>query len=729
MTWRAVQHRLGVSGAAGAWASWRPWLPAPWAGLGATLERERQRWLLWLPVALAAGIVGFFSLPGEPPSWSGWLAGAVAAMLAAGAAGARRGGVTGRDALLLGLAAAALGFMLAQARLHAVAAPILTRPALYRVEGRIVERTPLPRGDRIVVQDPTLAGVAPEATPARIRINLRRAPADLAPGDRVRVLARLQPPLPPALPGAYDFGRQAWFERLGAIGFAVGPAERVDGGTESLSLRIAAMRASIAARIAAVSPGPSGAMAAALIAGVQEGLDQATWRDLRISGLAHLVSVSGLHMVLVAGGVLAACRWLLALCPPLALRFPVRKIAAVVAMAAAAFYLVLSGASVPTQRSFLMTAVALLAIVADRNPFSLRLLAWAAVVVLLVRPESVLGTSFQLSFAAVLALMAIYEGWRGLQRDEEDVPTGRWAPIGRYLVGVCVTTLVASAATTPFAAFHFQTIPTYGVLANLIAVPLTSFLVMPAGMVGLLLLPLGLDGPAFQVMAWGVQGVLLVAHGVASLPGASVLVRQWPSLALVALALGGLWLALWRERWRWLGLLPCMVAAALVLLSRPPDLLVDRLMGMAAVRHADGTVTMIEWRRDRLVKETWLRHLGVAVPLAAPKPGAGTADGVTCDEVGCIVAMGAGRVSLAHGVEAAVEDCGLVDLVIARVGPERCRRDGDMIGPWGLRDAGGIAVAHIGGQIEVSTVAASRGDWPWARRPSRKQTYKLNLDE
>ena len=391
---------------------------------------------------------------------------------------------------------------------NAVAAPILGRPGLYRIEGRVLELSPLPNGDRIVLGDLSLANVAPEATPARIRVNLRRAPEGLAPGDRVRVLARLQPPLPPALPGAFDFARQAWFEQLGAIGFAVGTAERLEGGAGNLGLGIAAMRASIAARIASVSPGSAGAMAAALIAGVQEGLDQKTWRDLRISGLAHLVSVSGLHMVLVAGGVLAACRWLLALCPPLALRFPVRKIAAAVAIVAAAFYLVLSGASVPTQRSFMMTAVALLAIIADRNPFSLRLLAWSALVVLLLRPESVLGASFQLSFAAVLALMVVYEGWRGIERADKGGPPGLLAPIWHYLLGVCVTTLVASAATTPLAAFHFQTIPTYGVLANLLAVPLTSFLVMPAGMLGLLLMPFGLDGPAFQVMAWGVKAVL-----------------------------------------------------------------------------------------------------------------------------------------------------------------------------------------------------------------------------
>jgi competence protein ComEC len=221
---------------------------------------------------------------------------------------------------------------------------------------------------------------------------------------------------------------------------------------------------------------------------------------------------------------------------------------------------------VPTQRSFLMTAVALLAVVVDRNPFSLRLLAWAALVVLVLMPESILGASFQLSFGAVLALMVVYEAWYGRTRKREPPEPGPGRAVWRYLIGVSVTTLVASAATTPLAAFHFQTIPTYGVFANLLAVPLTSFLVMPAGMVALLLMPFGLEEPFLQLMAWGCEGVLATARAVAALPGASILVTQWPGPALGLLVAGGLWLALWQQPWRWLGLAPCAVA----LCSWPP---------------------------------------------------------------------------------------------------------------------------------------------------------------
>lgn len=685
------------------------------------LEAERRRWLLWLPVALGTGMALLFDLPGEPPPWVAWLATAGGLVCIGLTLSAWRGAVTVGAALLLALAAGCLGFALAQWRVDSVAAPILVRAGAYGLEGRVVDLAPLPNGERVLLDQVRLDGVAAAATPALVRVNLRKAPEGLTPGDRIRLRARLQRPMGPALPGAFDFARQAWFERLGAVGFSLGAAVRLPGDAAGFALAVAELRSRIAQRITAENPGPAGAMASALVAGVRAGIDQATWRAMQVSGLAHILSVSGLHMVMVAGSVFAACRWLLALIPALALRYPVKKPAAALALLAAAFYLVLSGASVPAQRSFLMTAVALLAVMVDRNPFSLRLLAWAAIVVLLLRPEAVIGASFQLSFAAVLALMVVFEAWQGRRRKEERAETGAFWTIWRYLAGVSATTLVAGAATTPFAAFHFQTVPTYGVLANLVAVPLTTFLVMPAGMLGLLLMPLGLEGLFFHLMTWGCEGVLWIARRTADLPGASVLVRQWPGTALALLAAGGLWLALWQRPWRWAGLAPVAAAVALAALARPPDLLVDSALGMAALRGGDGTVTLVEWRRDRLIRDSWLRHLGVAEAEKAPAPGTGQHRGLACDELGCVAQLGGVSVSLANRVEAAVEDCRRVELTIARVGPELCRGS-FYVGPRALRSSGGLAITGHGDRLEVRTVASSRGDWPW----SRFITYKLN---
>lgn len=694
-----------------------------WRAACEQLEAERSRWVLWLPVMLALGIGSFFALPAEPAPWVRLVLAGIAMALAGLVALAqwrRREPVSVEGALLLGLAAACVGAALAHQRLLDVAAPVLERPGIYRVEGRIIELAPRPDGSRMLLDEIVLVDQRrPVDVPARLRVNLRERADDLRPGQRVRVLARLQPPLPPALPGAFDYGRQAYFEQLGAVGFALGAAEGLREAEDPGRYPVETLRRAIADRVMEVSPGASGAVGAALIAGVRAGIDAETWRQMQVSGLAHLLSVSGLHMALVAGGTFSFCRLLLALVPALALRFPVKKLAAVIATAAGAGYLLLSGASVPTQRSFLMLAVAFLAVILDRNPFSVRLLAWAALFVLVYRPESLLGASFQLSFAAVLGLILAYEAWqqrsswRGARRE------GWLGTVSRYLLGVTATTLIATAATTPLAAFHFQTVPTYGILANLVAVPLTSFIVMPAGLLGLLAMPLGLDGPAFAVMALGTEGVLATARLMAELPGAAILVSRWPADAMLLLALGSLWLGLWQRPWRWLGLLPVLAAVALVAAHRPPDLLVDRALGMAAVRQPDGQVALIEWDPDRLTRETWLRYLGVATVAPPPVPGAGPAGRLRCDHVGCVVDLGKRRLLLARRVEAVAEDCGAVDIVIARVGVERCPGSGILVDSRALHGSAGLSVTMARDRLDVRTIAKARGDWPWTRLGGR----------
>lgn len=619
--------------------------------------------------------------------------------------------------MLLALATGCAGFAWATVTTHAAGAPILSRPGTYEVVGRVVAVEPRPQGERLLLDTVSLSRVPPEAAPARVRVNLRRGGAGLRPGDRVRVRARLMPPASPALPGGFDYARQAWFEGLGAVGYALGAPERLgrgaDGGWRE---RVADLRATIAKRMTEAVPGPAGAMSAALIAGVRAGIDQTTWEAMQLSGLAHLISISGLHMVLVAGCIFALARWLLALWPWLALRWPAQKPAAIIAIAGAGFYLLLSGATVPSQRSFLMVAASLAAILLNRNPLSLRLLAWAALAVLLLRPDAVVGASFQLSFAAVLALIVVHEALGERLRPRDEAPPGIARQLARYGAGVMATTVIASCATAPLTAIHFQTIATYGVLANLIAVPLTSFVVMPAGLLALPLMPLGLEWPLLWVMGLGVEGVLWTARVTAALPGASVPVALWPAAALPLLAAGGLWLALWRERWRWLGLAPVALAVLLAALHDPPDLLVDRTLGMAALRRADGPPLLLSWKSDGLVRDGWRRALGAGELVKGPKPGS-AADGVACDAHGCVVRLGGARVSLARTPEAAFEDCGEVELVIARFSQARCPGRGAMLGSRALWRSEGIAVRRSGDGLAIETVAASRGDWPWSRPP------------
>ena len=615
-----VSAALGAG--AGARAGWRrPARPTVGPWLAARLLEERERWILWLPVGIGTGVALYFALPVEPPSWLGaalLLAGALA-----GSACAYRmvGAARSRAAVLaIGLGAILLGFAVADLRTHLVAAPVLAERGAYEVEAAQVllveERV---RGQRLLLGAPAIEGLDPADTPATIRVSTRSGAPPLEPGDRIRLRAFLMPPSPPVEPGGFDFARHAYFMQLGAVGYALGQPEVLSrAGSRSWSLALSALRQAIAERITEAVPGPAGAIGVALLVGLRGALPDEIWDEWAIAGIAHLLSISGLHLALVAGTLFFCARIALALAPPLALRLPTKKLAALLALIGAFGYLLLSGMPIPTQRSFIMTALMLLAVMVDRNPFSMRLVAFAAIVVLLLQPETLLGASFQMSFGAVVALIAVYE--TGAAKRPAAAGGLDWRLV-MYVAGVALTTLVASAATTPFSIYHFSRFPTYGIVTNLIAVPLTGIWIMPWGMLGLLLMPLGLDGPCFVLMGYGIEVIIAAATFVAELPGAALAVPRPPLAALVATVLGGLWLCLWRTSWRRLGLVGPVLGLLLTVLQQRPDLLIDARGQIIAVRLDDGRLALSPWKRDRWITESWLQDAGQDQGAAWPESG------------------------------------------------------------------------------------------------------------
>ena len=419
-----------------------------------TLARERDRWAPWLPVGLGTGIGLYFALPGEPPPWLA--PAAVAAVSCLGYLARRR---PPWFMLLVGFGLVFSGFAVAQWRTISVAAPMLTeRLGPTGVSGRVIRVESFPKGARITLEKPRISRLQPDLTPERIRLRLRGRQPPLGPGDWVRLRAMVMPPAPPAAPGAFDFQRQSYFRELGGVGFAFGPAVVLapsgDGGLDGLLLGLERVRQGIAARVKAGLDGVPGAISVALMTGDRSAIPEDTMAAMRDSGLAHLLAISGLHVGLVAGILFVGLRGFLALVPPLALRFPIKKWAAAAAIMGAFAYGMVAGATVPTQRALLMIGLVLAAVLFDRRGISMRTVAWAAVIVLLFRPESLLGPSFQLSFAAVVALIAAYEVVRDRRRFNG--PPSWHRKIVFYIAGVALTTLVAGLATAPFAAFHFK---------------------------------------------------------------------------------------------------------------------------------------------------------------------------------------------------------------------------------------------------------------------------------
>jgi len=676
------------------------------------LLSERERWLLWLPVGLGAGIALYFALPAEPPLWLGLLYGVPLLAALCYLLWSRAPEHPIALPLVVALAPIALGMAIAPVRTWLVEAPVLERRAAYMVEARVRLVEDRVRGERLLLDRVALEGVDPQRTPTQIRVSLRTGVEGLEPGARVRLRALLMPPSPPSEPHGFDFARQAYFTGLGAVGYALGDAQVLaHADRRSWSLGLAALRQTIAHEVAAAVPGAAGAIAVALLTGLRGALPDHIWDQWAIAGIAHLLAISGLHLGLVAGTLFFAVRIALALAPPLALRLPAKKLAALVALLGAFGYLLISGAPVPTQRAFAMTALALLAVMVDRNPFSMRLVAWAACAVLLLRPESLLGASFQMSFGAVIALIAAYE--TGVAKR----PAGAGGLDQRlliYVAGIALTTLVASAATTPFSIYHFSRFPTYGIVTNLIAVPLTGIWIMPWGMLGLLLIPVGLGGPCFVLMGQGIEVIIAAAAFVADLPGAALAVPRPPLAALVATVLGGLWLCLWRTAWRRFGLLGIALGLALMTLGQPPDLLIDARGQIVAVRLDDGSIAISPWQRDRWITDNWLQSAGQA--KAAPWPADGLREGpLACDALGCVLERHGGRVALARRPEAIDEDCHHVDLVVSYPRIERCPNGTPLIGPRALHRAGGLALWLEPKGIEILTVREVRGHRPWTR--------------
>ena len=698
-----------------------PWLRGALQGFGATLALERERWVLWLPASLGLGIGVYFLLPAEPPLWSGGTALAVCVTMGVLV---RRRTVPLLTALALGMAAA--GFAVAQWRTAAVEAPTLTkrlRPT--GVTGRVVKVEILASGSRVTLERLNIGRLAPKDTPERVRLRLRGRQPDVEPGDWLKLLAVLTPPPPPAAPGAFDFQRQSYFRRLGGVGFSLGAASvtRRAGSEGGFILALVRLRQHISQRVLAGLEGTPGTIAAALMTGTRGAIPADVLAAIRNSGLAHLLAISGLHIGLVAGILFFSLRGALALVPPLVLRYPIKKWAAAAAIPGALAYALIAGATVPTQRAFLMIGLVLLAVLFDRRGLSMRLVAWAAVIILVVQPESLLGASFQMSFAAVAALIAAYEVVRDRRRLDDDGSRIWPRRVLLYIGGVALTTVIAGTATAPFAIYHFNRFAVFGLVANLLAVPVTALWIMPWAVVAFLLMPVGLEGLALAPMGTGIEVVIWVAETVSAWPGAVALVPAMPAWGLVAVAVGGLWLCLWRRRWRLLGIAGVGAAMASILVTQPPDVMVDGRGRLMAIRTAAGVLSVSSRTTARFDREVWLRRVGQEeVGPAWPRPGPSADGRLACDSLGCILRARGHVVALVTSPDALAEDCWVADVVVSTVpvrGP--CPSARTVIDRFDLWREGAHVLWLEEAGTRVESVNGERGKRPWVVWPAPRR--------
>lgn len=603
------------------------------------LGREADRWPLWLPVFMIIGIAVYFGLGVEPPLWLGITG---LAVFGFGSYVMRR--QHGWMLLLISLSVVSLGFSAVQWRAFQVDAPVLERKINYTtVQGKVLRVEQFPKKRRITLERVRIHRIGVHKTPHRIRISLQGEQIKIKPGDWISIRASLSPPPAPAAPGAFDFQRQSYFNKLGAVGFSLGKAhlltKETPDRTLSIQTHIAKWRQAITEKILKFDNSVAGTIATALMTGDRSAIPENTMRKVRESGLAHLLAISGLHIGLVAGILFIGLRGLLVLIPYVALRFSIKKWAAAFAIPGALAYALISGASIPTLRAFLMITLVLLAVMLDRRGISMRMVAWAAAVVLVFQPESVLGPSFQMSFAAVVALIAVYEYVTTRKRTYQGRSRSFLRILLIYVGGVALTTLVAGLATAPFAIFHFNKFVLYGLAANVIAVPVTALWIMPWAVISFLLMPLGGEAFGLVPMLWGVDVVLRVAQTVSAWPGAAITLPAMSTGAILAVSFGLLWLCLWRSPWRYFGSFGIAAGLLTLLIVRPPDILVDREAKLMAVRLLNGQYALTTLRSKKYTREVWLRRIGDSrPPVRWPRQNKNQFPSLKCDGQGCLYA-------------------------------------------------------------------------------------------
>lgn len=568
---------------------------------------EQDRWNLWLPVMFGLGIAVYFMLPSEPF----WALGPLLFLFSlAGFTFSRKNVFL--YCFFLVLCFATGGFALIQIKAHLAAAPRLSKNIHFVwVEGTVDQVELYPNARRITLSDVFIDRISPEKTPKRVRIRANGLSPGIGKGDRIEIRADLMPPGVPTEPGGYAFCRPLWFDQIGATGYATGrPTVLQKGNSFSPAESFEHIRQKTAERIRQVLPPEQANVVLPLVIGSGTSIPQTTYNQYRDAGIAHVLSVSGLHMMLIAGLVFAFIRFFLTLFPPIALRINTKKVAAVVALLITFFYLMISGLAVPAQRSYFMLFVVFTAVLLDRQALSVRNVCWIGFVILLFTPESLITASFQLSFGAVLALICAYEALKQPVQIYLYKHNNKWV---RWVIGLAfgflITNVAAGLATAPIAVYHFYRYPTYGILGNFLTSSLFGILIMPLLLIGVLLMPFGWDVYPLKTAGFFLDLVADITAWIAELPKASVLIPAMPMWGFACFLSGGIWLCLWKTKIRFWGLFFLIISAFSFIGHTPPDVFISqggRLIGI----QQNGHFSFSTLRREKRTRQMWMERNG-----------------------------------------------------------------------------------------------------------------------
>lgn len=685
---------------------------------------QRDRWFLWLPVFAIGGIALYFALPFEPSR----IFLALTPFLLYGLFLLRR-----RFFLAPCLAAfltLAAGFNAAQIETASRAAPMLDEKIpRASISGMLYRADALPEGSRLVIKNPSIAGMPKESAPRFIRFKTHAGLENLPPpGAQINVWGPLWPPGEPVLPGGYDFRRNAFFKQIGGSGVSYGAlrASEIEENPpffwDGFLLSFEKARRALSLKTYRLLPENQAAMTAALLTGSQTGIAPDVMNAMRASGLSHLLSISGVHVSMIALLLYVPLRALLALSPFVALRWPIKKIAAAAGIVGTIIYTFLVGADAPTVRSALMSGLVLFAVLADRKTLSLRLVALAACLVALAAPSGVVGPSFQMSFAAVLAMIAAYE--KRLDKQNEEATASAMPDLARKFMrhgkDIVLTSLIATAATTPFTLFHFQNLSFYGVAANMLAIPLTTLWVMPCLLLTYLAAPFGLEALPLRGAGIGVDLTIGIAKHVAAWPYSQLILPPLPLWAFGGAVLGGLWLCLWRGRFRLFGLLPIAIACFYPLSAQAPSVFISGDGTKWGARLEDGRLALYGKYFDSFTADQWRQRMGKPETLFFGPDDPPNEPGLSCEDSSCRYKMRESAVIfLAEtAMEKEIETACAAEayaIVYPLALPSECRAS-RLIDGKDLSAHGAQTMTETEDGFRIDSTRSGRGQRPWSAK-------------
>jgi competence protein ComEC len=682
--------------------------------LWADLEAQGEVLVLWTPMLLLLGNWVYFQSRFEPALWP---------VLGLGLFGLALFWLGRRFRIALVVALLISGFVLAKLREHYVATPLLASSiSQSEVTGIVADVESRDRSRVIMLVEVQSASHVPDGqVPRRLRVTAFSKTKILI-GDTVSFSASLMPLPRPVNPGGFDYGRMLYFWSVGGTAHVKGEITLHDAPISwryELRRQFHLLRSVMGDRITSAIPGPLGAFANAVITGERAAIPAAMNVSLQISGLFHILSISGLHMSLVAGGVFWAVRAMLAIFSSFALRHPIKKYAATAALLVGLIYMLLADFGAATERSYIMIAVMFFAILVDRPAISLRNLAISAIIILVVTPEESTGASFQMSFLAVMALVAFFQWWSSHPVDVKAFEQPRWLrslkKLWHWLLASVLTTLVAGGASSVAAIYHFGRASPYGVVANGLALPITEVLVMPEALIASLLMPFGLEGWFLKIMHFGLWLTMQVSDMVASWPGANIMVAQPSLLGTALLSLGLYVICMATRSIKLVGVVIMLVGVSLYSWGDRPQILIDERVGNVAIRDDDGALVPASATGGKFAAAKWLTTNGetISIPEAASKPG------WSCIEGGCFAEVNGLQVGYLHKQEG-LADCPPVDIVVADF-PLRgaCREAKLAVDRFDVWRNGTYAIYVNDGVVSFKTSKGEQGERPWVFSPRK----------